>query len=171
MQADRYYPLSRDDVRALWQQHRDGAKDEAPPDVPWAFVHALFTAWRRADDTRQAVLMGWTSPGGIEALQRGDGACYIHPVRTKRGGKTPVGVLYLAARPGDNHEKDQGDREAPATAPAETCEDSNARKSARKSVGSDLDSEARSRFRMKALPSPISTRARKSPGETRAPSR
>ena len=92
--ADTYLPLSREDLRALWRTH--GPTGAAETDPPWAFLHALFTAWRRADETRQTVLMGWTSPGGIEALQRGDGSCHIHPARTKHGGKTPVGVLYLA---------------------------------------------------------------------------
>lgn len=97
--ADRYAPLSHDDVRALWRQHgpAPSGEDGAATDPPWPFLHALFTAWRHADDTRQAVVMGWATPGDVDALQRGDGVCQVHPTRAKRhGAKTPVGVLYLA---------------------------------------------------------------------------
>lgn len=92
--ADRYAPLTHDAVRALWRAHAPPGGAESDP--PWAFLHALFAAWRAADDTRQAVVMGWTTPGAVDALRRGDGACHIHPQRTRNGGKTPVGVLYLA---------------------------------------------------------------------------
>jgi len=97
---DRYLPLAREAVRALWAAHAPPAPDDAPPDAaepPWAFVHALFAAWRAADDTRQAVVMGWATPGDVDALKRGDGPCWVHPHRTRRhGAKTPVGVLYHA---------------------------------------------------------------------------
>ncbi len=95
MLDDAFLPISRAEVRDLWQKH-EAADDPVATGAPWQFVHALFSAWRRADETRQTVLMGWTSPGAIQALQRGDGACQVHPARSRRGGTVPVGVLHHA---------------------------------------------------------------------------
>lgn len=99
--VSRYAPLTQEAVRALWRQH--GPAPDTPgaaPEPPWPFLVALFAAWRDADETRQAVVMGWATPGSVDALRRGEGPCLVHPTRTKRlGAKAPVGVLYLTPAP------------------------------------------------------------------------